>query len=83
MIVDKLFVALLDAPLAPCQGQPMANKTAQQQLATVLLGKPVMTYINLKRRSGTSWREISRDLFLDTEGKVSVSDTTLKRWVQK
>lgn len=48
--------------------------------ATSILGKPVTDYISRKLRSGSAWRDISRDLFIDTAGVIDVSVATLKNW---
>lgn len=56
-------------------------RAAIKRLADLLLGKPVEDYILERRRAGKSFRVISRDLYLETNGEVDVSDVSLRLWV--
>lgn len=55
--------------------------TKLQKSASLILGSPIEKYVSKKRRSGSTWREIARELYLDTGGKVDVTDVTLIRWM--
>lgn len=56
--------------------------TANQKLAEVLLERPLAEYVAEKRASVPQWpwRLIAKQLATDTNGKVSVSHTALRRW---
>lgn len=56
--------------------------TVTQRLAEVLLGRPLDEYVAEKRASVPQWpwRLIAKQLAADTDGKVSVSHTALRRW---
>ena len=56
------------------------TNTPHQRLAGELLDQPLADYIGGKRAAGLSWRAIARDLDRDTDGKVSVSDETVRKW---
>ena len=49
-------------------------------MAENILGKSVNDYVIRKKRSGSTWKDISRDLFIDTGGDVDVSVFTLRQW---
>jgi hypothetical protein len=54
--------------------------TRTQQLASLLLGQPVETFVRTRRAEGRSWRLISRDLYDATGQQLDVSDVTLISW---
>lgn len=57
--------------------------TKLQKSASLILGSPIEKYVSKKRRSGSTWRAIARELYSDTGGKIDVSDVTLSRWMDK
>lgn len=52
----------------------------RQQLATLLLGRPVMVYLHGLRDTGLSLNGISVQLSDDTGGQVEVSYETIRQW---
>ncbi len=56
----------------------MASKL--QKSASLILGTSIEKYISKKRKLGSTWRDISRDLYNETDGKINISDVTLIRW---
>jgi hypothetical protein len=57
-----------------------ADRTAQQQLADIMLGRAVEDWLADQRKLGASWRRIARDLARQTEGRVHVTDVTVRAW---
>ena len=43
-------------------------------------GLPLADFVAQMRAEGASWRAIERHVFADTQGVVSVSSLSLKRW---
>jgi hypothetical protein len=60
----------------------MTDQTPTQQLATVLLGRPLAEYVAEKRsaRPRWSWALISEQLATDTDRQVAVSHEALRSW---
>ena len=56
--------------------------SAHQQLATVLLQRPVTDWILEERNSRFTWREIAEHLCDITDGLVDLSDQTLSNWMR-
>jgi hypothetical protein len=59
----------------------MAPPTANQRLASLLLGQPVDQWLTQRRESGRSWRLIARDLYDATNGQVDMTYEALRRWL--
>jgi hypothetical protein len=57
------------------------NRSATQQLADLVLGRPVEEYVAERRNAGRSWRMVTRDLAEATEGRVDVTEVTLRSWI--
>lgn len=57
-----------------------ANVSPIQELAALLLERPLDEYVAEKRDASRSWRLIARDLMDDTDGKVDVTEQTLRNW---
>jgi len=51
-----------------------------QELAGLLLDRPIGEYIAERRAANRSWRLIARDLMNDTDGKIDVTEATLRNW---
>lgn len=51
-----------------------------QQLAGILLQRPLVDYVADKRAEGLAWRKIATALRTDTEGRISVSHEVLRLW---
>lgn len=56
--------------------------TPTQQLATMLLGRPVDEWIRERRAAGQPWRVIARDLYERTNGRIDVAHQTLVNWTE-
>jgi hypothetical protein len=54
--------------------------SANQRLASLLLGRDVMDWIAQRRDEGASWRKLAAELQDRTNGQVRVSDVALARW---
>jgi hypothetical protein len=56
--------------------------TPSQRLADALLPIPLAEYVHSKRTSipRWSWRLIAQQLSTDTNGAVTVTDESLRRW---
>lgn len=54
--------------------------TPKQQLATLLFGGDLETFVRDRRDVGTPWRVVARDLYEATDGKVDVTHETLRVW---
>ena len=54
--------------------------TPNQQLAEMLLGEPVVPWIEARREQGMPWRHIARELFNRTNGRIDVAHETLRNW---
>jgi hypothetical protein len=53
---------------------------SNQQLATLILGYAVATFVNTRRAKGASWRIVARELYEATSGQVDVTPQTLRNW---
>lgn len=58
---------------------PPAKPTASQRTATLLLKRPVESWIR-ERRTHTPWRTIAAELGVATNGMVAVRHETLRTW---
>jgi len=59
----------------------MASGTApRQRLASLLLKRPVLEFIEERRTNDVPYRRIARDLRDDTAGEIDVSDMTVRAW---
>ena len=56
-------------------------RTTTQYLADLLLGRPVEAWVSDQRAAGRSWRLVARDLEDITDGRVVVTDRTLRNWI--
>ena len=54
--------------------------TPKQELASVLLGEDVMTWMDRAHRDGSTWRDIAGELSYRTNGAVSVTEQTIHNW---
>lgn len=52
----------------------------RQRLADLLLGRPVLEFINERRADDVSYRRIATDLRDATDGEIDVSDVTVRAW---
>lgn len=57
--------------------------TPRQLLATHLLGRPVLDYIQDLRGTGMSLDKIATQLWDDTGGQVDVTYETIRLWLPK
>lgn len=55
-------------------------QTATQRLADLLLGQPVMEWVDERRAKGLSWRKVAIELRDRTEGEIDVAPATLIAW---
>jgi len=55
------------------------HRTPKHQLADLLLGVPLLDWID-ERRPSTSWMQISLQLRDATSGAVTVTPETLRAW---
>lgn len=53
---------------------------ATQQLAAIILGRPLAEYVAAKRSEGLGWRKLAATLEADTGGRVRVTYETLRNW---
>lgn len=60
--------------------KPATAETPKQQLASVLLNRPVADFISDRRAAGRSYRHITRDLYDATNGKIDVTNETIRSW---
>ena len=60
----------------------MSTATARQELASVLLGEDVVTYVLKARQHGTHWQQIVADLSRKTDGRVRVTERSLQLWTR-
>lgn len=59
----------------------MASSTApRQRLASLLLKRPVLEFIEERRADEVAYRRIAQDLRDGTAGEVDVSDMTVRAW---
>lgn len=56
------------------------TETANQRLASVILGRPVMDWIAEQRSSGHSWLTVATNLYDATDGEVDVSYEAVRLW---
>lgn len=54
--------------------------TPKQQLASVLLGENLDSYVATRRSTGRTWRLIARDIYEATNGQVDISHESLRGW---
>lgn len=59
----------------------MQRKTARHRLADLLLGRPVVEFVEERRANGRAWHEIAYDLRDATDGEITVSGEALRQWV--
>lgn len=57
-----------------------SRPTAKQELASVLLGEDVMTWMDRAHRAGSTWRDIAGELSYRTDGRISVTEQTIHNW---
>lgn len=57
-----------------------APLNAQQQLAEIILGRPLSEYVAAKRADGLAWRTIATAITTDTTGRVTISHEALRLW---
>lgn len=55
-------------------------ETPTEQLASVLIGEPVVVWTRQRLAAGKSWRAIARDLSTMTKGRVNVPHQTIIGW---
>lgn len=60
--------------------QTLRGGQAHADLVLANLGG-LEAYLGAKRSAGASFEQIARDMFSDSGGAVSVSYTTIKRWL--
>jgi hypothetical protein len=58
----------------------VASENPVQQLAAIILGRPLAQYVATKRSQGMGWRRLADALRTDTAGRISVSHETLRSW---
>jgi hypothetical protein len=62
----------------------MEPKTAQQSpaqlLATLLIGEPVVQWINHRRALGATWKVITREIHQATNGQLDLTEKTVRDW---
>lgn len=61
----------------------MAAETTKQQLASLLLGRPVAPWALERRAAGVTWRQIATELREATDGKIDVPPQTLINWTAR
>jgi hypothetical protein len=61
-------------------GHAMQTLTPSQQLAGMILGKPVKDWLRDRRATGRSWRLIARDLYEATNGQIDITHEAARRW---
>lgn len=54
--------------------------TPKQQLASLLLGDDLETFVRDRRKAGLAWRIVARDLYEATAGKADITHETLRTW---
>jgi hypothetical protein len=55
--------------------------TPTQQLAGLLLRKPILEWTAEQRAAGLSWERIARILEAETDRKVTITGETLRAWM--
>ena len=58
-----------------------SHRTPSQRLFEHLTGKDIASYLTEKRATGISHEGIARDIHDDTDGQVSVSQSTVRGWL--
>jgi hypothetical protein len=58
----------------------MSPESANQKLATHLLGEPVLTWVANRRADGQPYRLIARTLYELTEGQIDVTPEAIRQW---
>ena len=56
------------------------NPNSTQQLAEIILGRPLGAYVAERRSEGQAWRKVATSLRNDTAGRISVSYEALRVW---
>jgi hypothetical protein len=56
------------------------NLNPTQQLAEIILGRPLGAYVAEKRAEGLAWRKVAIALNTDTAGRIDVSYEALRVW---
>ncbi len=57
------------------------KRSAYLELAAHRLGGDPLAFVRTKRDEGLSYQAIARELYLATEGKVDVSFSTVRNWL--
>lgn len=55
--------------------------TPRQRLASLLLGRPVLEYIQDLHNTGMSYDRIAAQLSDDTDGQVDISHEAIRQWL--
>lgn len=55
-------------------------QTPAQLLATLLIGEPVVAWINHRRDQGATWKIITRDIYQRTGGQLDLTEKTVRDW---
>lgn len=56
------------------------NQNPTQQLAEIILGRPLSAYVADRRAEGLAWRKVASALQADTDGRIAVSHEALRLW---
>ena len=62
-------------------GYGVRMRSVHQHLADTILGQPVEQWITDRREAGVTWRAISRDLEDASDGKLRVTEKTIRLWL--
>jgi hypothetical protein len=60
----------------------MRRRTITWQHANVVLGGALDEFVTSRRADGKGWRLIARELWAATDGQVSVTHESLRRWYE-
>ena len=61
----------------------MPTITPTQRLASLILGEPVVGWLEARRAEGLSWRLIARELEKRSNGQLDITHETLRLWVEE
>ncbi len=57
------------------------KRDAYLELVGFHLGGDALTFVRERREKGSTYQKIARDLYLATDGKVDVSFSTIRNWL--
>lgn len=59
------------------------KRQAHREMVSVLLGSDAVEWARELREGGFTYEQIARELFITTNGKVDVSFSTIRNWLNE